>query len=199
MDYLPAYLPQFSRVHNIMAGVSLGGHTAWRVAALASPGQVSAYAMIVGCPNLTSLLLDRLGIQAAALGADVEADRLDMVGYDRLERVMDIRQKRCWPQALAERARAGDHKVYAEFPVDTPVLLCNGALDPLVPAHFTESWVATQTKKTPKQRQVITATRAFDNAHTPIEFFLQDNTGHSCTKEMVARLAAWLGKIFYSG
>ncbi|UKZ68253.1 uncharacterized protein TrAtP1_009289 [Trichoderma atroviride] len=67
LDFLPAYLSQFTRFHNIMLGVSLGAHTAWRMA-LAAQGQIEAFGMVVGCPNLTSLLLERLGIDAAVFG-----------------------------------------------------------------------------------------------------------------------------------
>jgi pimeloyl-ACP methyl ester carboxylesterase len=160
-----------------MAGISLGGHTAWRMASLA-PGQLAGFAMVVGCPNLTSLLLDRLGIDPASLGTT--AEQLESVSYERLEKVMDEQQKRRWPCALAELIREGDRKVYEEFPAHVPVLLCNGMQDQLVPAFYTASWVER------------TRRRNGGNAN----FFVQKNTGHSCTKEMVAMMAAWLGNMF---
>ncbi|KAF5722169.1 alpha beta hydrolase family domain-containing protein [Fusarium mundagurra] len=76
LDYLPAYLARFRNFHNVMLGVSLGGHTAWRMAS-AAPGQFEAFAIVVGCPNLTSLLLSRLGLDAATFGVD--QDELDKV------------------------------------------------------------------------------------------------------------------------
>lgn len=36
MDFVPAYLPDCARIYNIMGGISLGGHTAWRIASLGS-------------------------------------------------------------------------------------------------------------------------------------------------------------------
>ncbi|KAF5660356.1 alpha beta hydrolase family domain-containing protein [Fusarium circinatum] len=125
LDYLPAYLPRFCNFHNIMLGVSLGGHTAWRMASVA-PGQIEAFAIVVGCPNLTSLLLSRLGLDAASLGID--QDELDKVPYDELEKVMSQEQRRRWPRALAELVREGDRKARDEFPRTVPLLMCNGKL-----------------------------------------------------------------------
>ena len=183
LDYLPAYFPQFTHFHNIMAGVSLGAHTAYRIASLA-PGQFEGFATVVGCPTLTSLLLSRLGIDPAAVSA--VAAELDGVSYERLEKVMDKEQRRRWPQALAELIREGDRKVYEEFPADVPLLICNGKQDPLVPAFYTTSWL--------EKRRV----NGLSLEERNVEFFVQDNTGHSCTKEMVAMIAAWLGNIFES-
>ena len=70
LDYLPAYLPRFSKFYNIMAGVSLGGHTAWRISSLASPGQIHAYCIVVGSPRISDLLVDRLGICAHVTRGD---------------------------------------------------------------------------------------------------------------------------------
>lgn len=47
MTYLPVYFSQFNNFHTIMAGVSLGGHIAWRMPALV-PGQIKAMFMVVG-------------------------------------------------------------------------------------------------------------------------------------------------------
>lgn len=66
-----------------MAGVSLGGHTAYRIASLA-PGQFEGFATVVGCPTLTSLLLSRLGIDPAAVST--VAAELDSVSYERWKR-----------------------------------------------------------------------------------------------------------------
>ncbi|OQV07349.1 hypothetical protein CLAIMM_11799 [Cladophialophora immunda] len=175
LDYLPAYLPQFTRFHNIMAGVSLGGHTAWRMASLAAPGQIEGFAMVVGCPSLNPLLLSRLEIDVAALAT---------ASYDDLEKVMTAEQKRRWPRALAGLVREGDRVVAEEFPTDVPVLLCNGAVDPLVPPQYTVAWVD-------RVREVERK-----NESGRVRFFVQENTGHSCTKEMVALIASWLGDVF---
>jgi pimeloyl-ACP methyl ester carboxylesterase len=184
LDFLPAYFPQFNRFHNIMLGVSLGAHTAWRMAATA-PGQFEAYGMVVGCPNLTSLLLERLGIDAAAFG--VKGEELETVSYEQLEKVMNEQQRRRWPRALAELAREGDKKIYEEFPTDLPLFMCNGVYDKLVPSRYTSSWLE-------RRRAMLNGNMASEESKTRL--FVQENTGHSCTKEMVAMLADWLGDLY---
>ncbi|OKL60967.1 hypothetical protein UA08_03691 [Talaromyces atroroseus] len=174
MDYLPAYLPEYAQLYNIMAGVSLGGHTAWRMAALA-PGQFHAFAMIVGSPNLRSLLLSRLGLNSTTDHSQLDYDGMS---YEDLHGIMRPRQQRMWPRTLDKIIGEGDRKAFEEFPTGVPLLLCNGKYDKLVPAKYTASWVE-------KRKQ-----------SNNIEFFVQDNTGHSCTKEMVSMLARWLSDMF---
>jgi pimeloyl-ACP methyl ester carboxylesterase len=170
MDFIPAYLPKCARIYNIMGGISLGGHTAWRIASLA-PDRFHGFAMVVGSPNLTSLLLTRLGIQT-------DLSDIDTKDYEKLFRLMNVQQRRMWPRTLDKLVRDGDRVVTESFPPDVPILLCNGKYDKLVPAKYTEEWVAR--RKHSKN----------------IKLFVQDNTGHSCTKEMVALLAVWLGDMF---
>ncbi|TFA98382.1 hypothetical protein CCMA1212_009851 [Trichoderma ghanense] len=184
VDFLPAYLSQFNCLHNIMLGVSLGAHTAWRMA-LAAPGQFEAYAMVVGCPSLSSLLLERLGIDAADVG--VMAEELETISYEELEKAMDEQQKRRWPRALAELVRQDDKRLFVEFPSELPLFLCNGEYDKLVPARYTTSWLQRRNKML--QRNVM-------SEHGKARHFIQKNTGHSCTKEMVAMLAEWLGILY---
>ena len=183
LDYLPAYLPQFTCFHNVLMGISLGGHTAYRLASLAS-GQFEGYAIVVGCPTIGSLLLSRLGIDPAAF--DTMDEGLGSVRYDGLESIMNEQQKRRWPRAIADQINDGDRKVFEEFPTDVPVLLCNGKQDLLVPAFYTASWL--------EKRRVGMS----PGVHNNVDFFVQDNTGHSCTKEMVAMIATWLGKMYES-
>lgn len=184
LDYLPTYFLQFTRFHNIMLGISLGAHTSYRLASLC-PGQIEGFAIVVGCPTLGSLLLNRLRVDATAL--DTTVAELGDVKYDRLEKVMNDQQKRRWPRALAELIQEGDRKVYEDFPSDVPLLVCNGKQDPLVPTFHTAAWLE-------KRREDILALGEDET----VKFFVQDNTGHSCTKEMVAMIAAWIGNMFES-
>lgn len=184
-DYLPAFFPQFKAFRNIMMGVSLGGHAAWRMAALA-PGRFEAFAIVVGCPNLTSLLVERLGVKASNLG--VKAEELDSVSYERLREVMNDQQRRRWPQALADIVRDGDKKIYDEFPTTSPLLICNGVHDKLVPTRYTSSWLDKRCLSNGKS----------SSGKENVRFFVQENTGHSCTKEMVEMIAEWLGDIYAS-
>jgi pimeloyl-ACP methyl ester carboxylesterase len=183
VDFMPAYLPQFSGFHNIMMGVSLGGHTAWRLAALA-PGQFEAFAIVVGCPNLTSLLVERLGIDPNDL--NTKGEELDTVSYEHLSKVMNEQQRRRWPSALAELVREGDRRVYEEFPTDLPLLMCNGVHDQLVPARYTSSWL----ERTSRMNNESVSKKKKSR------LFVQENTGHSCTKEMVNMIAEWLGDMY---
>jgi pimeloyl-ACP methyl ester carboxylesterase len=175
LDYLPAYLPEGAQLYNIMGGISLGGHTAWRMAALA-PGQFHAFLMIVGSPNLKTLLLSRLGLHSTD-GSPLDYDSMT---YEEIRGLMKPRQQRMWPRTLDKLVGEGDREVREGFPTDVPILLCNGKFDKLVPAKYTASWV--ETRKESKN----------------IEFFVQENTGHSCTKEMVIMVARWLGDMFQS-
>jgi pimeloyl-ACP methyl ester carboxylesterase len=184
LDYLPNYFLQFTRFHNIMFGISLGGHTAYRLASL-SPAQIEGFAIAVGCPTIGCLLLTRLGIDAAALG--IKAAELGDVSYDKLEKAMNKEQRRRWPRALAGLVMEVDRKVYEEFPADAPLLICNGKQDSLVPTFHTASWLE-------KRRENILA----PGEEEKVKFFVQDNTGHSCTKEMVGMIAAWIGHMFES-
>jgi len=91
-------------------------------------------------------------------------------------------KKRRWPRALAELTSEDDRRVREEFPSDIPMLICCGKQDPLVPAFYTAEWL-----KKRKEEGLSSGNETF---------FLQENTGHSCTKEMVAMIAAWLGRLF---
>ncbi|KAL7794298.1 Alpha/Beta hydrolase protein [Trichoderma ceciliae] len=185
LDFLPAYIPQFNHFHNIMLGVSLGAHTAWRMPSIA-PGQFEAFGMVVGCPNLTSLLLERLGIDASAVSA--KGEELETVPYEQLEKVMNKKQRRRWPRALAEFVREGDKKINEEFPTHLPLFMCNGEYDKTVPARYTTSWL--------ERRKATIDDGNLTSAESKTRLFIQENTGHSCTKEMVAMLADWLGELY---
>lgn len=184
LDYLPAYLPRFSKFYNIMAGVSLGGHTAWRISSLASPGQIHAYCIVVGSPRISDLLVDRLGICAQVTRGDKYSQDSN---YDDLQGLMNPEQQNRWPRALANVVSRDDRKVTDDFPTDVPLLLCNGVHDKLVPAKHTASWVDNRRRKNKE-----------NGVDQDITFFVQENTGHSCTKEMVAMMAVWLKDILPS-
>ncbi|KAF8852582.1 hypothetical protein BDZ45DRAFT_599741 [Acephala macrosclerotiorum] len=182
LDYLPTYFPQFTHFHNIMLGISLGAHTSYRLASLV-PGQIEGFAIVVGCPNISSLLLTRLGIDPASLGTTMA--ELGEVPYDELEKIMNKEQRRRWPGALSRSIREGDRIVYEEFPTDVPMLICNGKQDSLVPTFHTADWLAKRRENGIMDEELV-------------RFFVQDNTGHSCTKEMVAMISRWIGTIFES-
>ena len=171
LDYLPAYLPQFSRISNIVMGISLGAHMAYRLASTIPTNQVLGYVIVVGCPDLTKLLHERLGV--------VE----DRPGQGKLANgsgtcPMTEQQRRRYPQALADVVRNQDEVVFNSFPSSTPTFVCCGALDPLVPPKHSLAWL--------KRREEVG--RGLRQARV----FVQDNTAHSCTKEMVGLISEWI-------
>ena len=180
MSYLPAYLTQFTKHHIIMAGVSLGGHTVWRMPALVP--NIEAMAIVIGCPILSGLLLSRLDIDLKALKEPVS--KLYKISYDDLTQVMNETQKKRWPRKLHEIVCERDRVIFEEeFPC-MPLLLMGGKEDRLVPAKFTEDWFYGSDS---------IGVRC-DKAE--FELFVQDNTGHTCTKEMVWKLAELLIELY---
>lgn len=107
----------FAPTQFIVSGMSLGGHVSWDV--LARDHRVGAAVIVVGCPDLTSLLLDRLG------------------GYASPEDVPPGTSE--WPMSVSQLYAVRDGSVAAIS--DKKILILNGAVDPLVPSRFTRSWV----------------------------------------------------------
>jgi pimeloyl-ACP methyl ester carboxylesterase len=166
-----------------MAGVSLGGHVSWRMPALFPHGEIEAMFMVVSCPNLTALMLSRLGLDPSLLHTTF--DELYEVPYDELVKVLDEKQKPRWPRRLHELMSEGDRKVKEEWEDDMPLLLMGGKQDPLVPVRFMEPWVEERRER-----------EKSGEAKGKLEVFVQDNTGHSCTKEMVWKMAEWLSGLY---
>jgi pimeloyl-ACP methyl ester carboxylesterase len=127
--------------------------------------------LTLNSPNLTALLLSRLSFDPAILSTTIS--ELCNISYDDLVKVLNEKQKSRWPRALHELVSSQDRKIDEDFP-DVPLLLMGGTDDTLVPVKHTEPWVASR------------------KGNKNIEFFVQENTGHSCTKEMVAKMAIWL-------
>lgn len=129
---------------------------------------------MLASPNLTALMLNRLRIEPTLL--NTTAEELYKIPYETLAKTMTEEQRKKWPHVLSQLVADQDAAIDEHFP-DIPLLLMGGKQDPLVPVRFTEPWV----KK---------------HAERDVEFFVQDNTGHSCTKEMVAKMAEWLGNLY---
>ena len=188
ISLLPSYLPHFSITRNFVFGFSLGGHCAWRLPRLFSGNEgpnINGMAIAIGSPDLTGLLLSRLGVDVKTLKKSVGEEDTYKLPYEALEGIMSEQQKRCWPKSLHDVVAADDRFIDRSFPLGyrardtgTELLLQNGVLDTLVPPDFTESWVKSH--------------GAGRGEQDGIWFVTQENTGHSCTKEMVARVADWL-------
>ncbi|KAK7419264.1 hypothetical protein QQX98_003416 [Neonectria punicea] len=101
----------------IVTGISLGGHVTWNV--LAKDPRIRAGIAIVGSPDLTSMLLERLAIYKGT--QDVAADTKE------------------WPRSIAKLYEERDKNI--EDITGKKILILNGAVDPLVPSRFTHRWV----------------------------------------------------------
>lgn len=113
MRYLKLYVEdRFNPTEFVMSGHSLGGHTAWNI--LADEKRIKTAIISVGSPNMTDLLLERLGKRD---------------GPDPIR----------WPESIAQMYRDRDQRVSQIE--GKQILLLNGALDTLVPSKFSVPWV----------------------------------------------------------
>ena len=193
MNMLPCYLPGASIVRNYVFGISLGAHTAWRLPRLVAnqPGAaIHAMAPVIGSPDLTGLLLSRLGVDVEALKRAKGVANSYELSYTTLKSVMSEQQQRRWPEPLHAVVAEDDRWIHTNFPLANSMtdskatagikmLLQNGLQDSLVPFSFTEPWVSAHGG-------------ARNQCSGGTWFEVQENTGHTCTKEMVARVADWL-------
>ncbi|KAJ5766175.1 uncharacterized protein N7511_003791 [Penicillium nucicola] len=104
MKFLPCYVD--------------GGHVTWNL--LSEEPSVAGAIIIVGSPNITSLLTERLGYSSPS---------------DIVEGSTE------WPRSLKILCEERD-RAMAKIS-GKKILILNGALDTLVPSKFTSSWVVT--------------------------------------------------------
>ncbi|ANB13126.1 hypothetical protein AWJ20_1407 [Sugiyamaella lignohabitans] len=194
IDYLPSVLPfkVQSPIRNVIAGVSLGGHMAWRVAHLLGPDKVYAILPIIGSPNLSILLLERLYFQVLHKTPDFDfsppwqttvADNV----YHQLVSSSEYgsQVETLLPRPLFNLVSRQDYELERHFPVPIKVFMLCGRDDPLVPAKYTEKWVAS---------------RALQDHRRPLDLklYIQPNTGHVCTPEMTRQAGLWIKSILSS-
>ncbi|KAK9370608.1 Alpha/Beta hydrolase protein [Lipomyces kononenkoae] len=117
MTYLESYVCDlFTPTQYIASGVSLGGHVVWNL--LAEDARIQVGIPIVGCPDLTSLLINRLG------------------NYTSVNQIPDGTKE--WPKSIEKLYALRDARVAAIS--SKKVLVLNGAVDRLVPDKFTKPW-----------------------------------------------------------
>ncbi|KAK9373833.1 Alpha/Beta hydrolase protein [Lipomyces chichibuensis] len=118
MTYLESYVGDlFTPTQFIASGVSLGGHVTWNL--LASDSRIQVGIPIVGCPDMTSLVIDRLGT------------------YTSVEQIPEGTKE--WPKSLEELYASRDKNITAIR--GKKILVLNGVLDTLVPDKFTKPWI----------------------------------------------------------
>ncbi|KIX00126.1 uncharacterized protein Z518_10263 [Rhinocladiella mackenziei CBS 650.93] len=101
----------------IATGLSLGGHATWNI--LAEEPRITKAIIIVGSPNLTDLLLERLR------------------GYTSTADVPDGTRE--WPRSIAKLYQDRDEAILKIS--GKSILILNGLTDTLVPSRFTRPWV----------------------------------------------------------
>jgi dienelactone hydrolase len=118
MKFLESYVDRIVVPTQFIAtGLSLGGHVTWNI--LAEDPRITAAIIIVGSPNLTNLLLDRLG------------------GYTSTADVPEGTEE--WPQSVEKLYQARDKSLTKIS--GKRILILNGAIDPLVQSKFTRPWI----------------------------------------------------------
>ncbi|KAH7136273.1 Alpha/Beta hydrolase protein [Dactylonectria macrodidyma] len=118
ITFLESYVEGlFTPTKFIVTGVSLGGHATWDI--LARDDRVNNGIIIVGSPNLTDMLRERLDKYKSTRDGATGATE--------------------WPKSIENLYLARDKSL--EGISGKEFLILNGAIDPLVPAKFTLPWV----------------------------------------------------------
>ncbi|KAK9455437.1 Alpha/Beta hydrolase protein [Dipodascopsis uninucleata] len=117
MKYLECYLKVIKPTQFIITGKSLGGHVTWNL--LSSDPQVFAAISVVGCPDMSSLMAERIG------------------GYSKLEEIRENTPR--WPTSLTPIYKARDELI--THISGKKILILNGELDTLVPDKFTRAYI----------------------------------------------------------
>lgn len=185
IDFLPSYLnlerlidPSLKDLNikidykNIISGVSLGGHIIYRFASQ-YPDHVDIINPIIGCMDLSSLLINRL------LQTDIDSPDYDKkwfyYKYDELP--LSITQKEeNYPEAFHNYVSNADLKIWENFDKNKMKLFATfGGKDTLVPPKLSTFWI-----------------QAYLCGES--EIFTQEETGHDCTPEMIDAFTTWLSK-----
>ena len=107
----------------VVTGLSLGGHITWDI--LAQDPRVTNAIIIVGSPNLTNMLEERLQQYISTSSASTDSK----TSTDSKE----------WPKSIQKLYTARDK--HLESIMGKKILILNGAIDALVPSRFTRPWV----------------------------------------------------------
>ncbi|CAK9438741.1 uncharacterized protein LODBEIA_P29650 [Lodderomyces beijingensis] len=188
MDFLPSYLNlegllsrEFRqknqhwhfKYRNILSGYSLGAHTVFRFVN-EHPEHIVAINPVVGCIDLSSLLINRLK-QNAIDSTDYDK-KWFYYTYDELD--LNSEEKEQYPEHLHNYLKAEDESIFENFPMqDVKIFASFGAVDKLVPAKLSSVWCDT-----------------YLNTNDSAEIFTQEDTGHDVTPEMIDNFTTWLVK-----
>jgi pimeloyl-ACP methyl ester carboxylesterase len=178
MDVLPAYLPFCvvgKGIRHVVTGASLGGHTCWRVAQIRGKAKLHAMAPMIATPYLSLMLLRRLkyqvpGDNGAAVHLSASHDH-HMVSARNARSKLGKEAQKYWPESLHELALSLDSLNVED---GIKVFILNGENDPSIPPKYSEQFYER------------------NKGNKDIKLFVQPNTVHSCTPEMLDRIGQWL-------
>lgn len=180
MNYLPAYLNLDSLLgqnlkqknveitfNNILSGYSMGAHTVIRFANL-YPESVSILNPNVGCADLTTLLVNRL---------KKTTDYDKKIFYREYEELkFDGRERTLFPQALYDRVREEDQRIFERYPFRLVKLFaCFYDSDPLVPPQISKSWL-----------------EMYLASNSDSDVVYEKGEVHDITPRMISEFSSWL-------
>ena len=189
MDFLPDYLnleahltSEFKSKHqhysikyrNIISGYSLGAHTVFRFAN-EYPDLVYAINPVVGCVDLTSLLINRLKQN------DVSSTEYDKrwfyYNYDELA-LSPEQQKDKYPEHFHKMLSKQDESIWENFAMNSIKMYASfGQEDKLVPFKLSSVWCD-----------------SYLNTNDGTEIVVYEGVGHDVTEKMVDDFTSWLVK-----
>lgn len=168
MNYLPSYVPGYT-FRNFATGISMGGHSCYRIA-ISAPDKFEGIIPILGCPDLTSLLLNRL------LSRKAECQFYEK-NYSELGMKADQLEK--WPKSFHAYLSSQDREVADNLPLHIKVFALFGKEDKLVPVEFSKA-----------------ALKTFEKDGNQVQIYTEPGTGHNTTEPMlnlvIDSLAKWL-------
>ena len=168
MDLLPAYLfPNGERIVSLFAvtGKSMGGHAAWHV--LAHDPRVRVGVPFIGMPDYEKLLAQRTKTSNVNDGPPQVPDTLRAL------------IRRIDPAKQPYREASPSNPFFGK-----KICICCGEDDKLVRFSFSEEFI----------RGLVVAPPNSEEARRSLEVFVQPNTGHKVTSEMLALGGRWLAQ-----
>ncbi|EAZ63741.1 hypothetical protein PICST_51371 [Scheffersomyces stipitis CBS 6054] len=188
MEYLPSYLnlayyvsPLLKKEYlteikfrNVLSGYSLGGHTVIRFASR-YPHLVDAINPVVGCPDMTSLLINRLFKRRP--DSPEFSKKYFYFNYQELG-LSDEQKEKYYPEAFHRYVSKQDQAIFENFPMSKiKMFAAYGAEDKLVPTGLSTVWAD-----------------LYGNTNGNTEVFVQEGVGHDTTPEMVDKFTTWLAQ-----
>lgn len=189
IDFLPDYLnlesyltDEFKSKHqhynikhrNIISGYSLGAHTVYRFAN-EYPELVYAINPVIGCVDLTSLLINRL--KQNDLSSDDYDKRWFYYNYDELH-LSPEQQKTEYPEHFHKLLSKQDESIWENFAMNSIKMYASfGQEDKLVPFKLSSVWCD-----------------SYLNTNDDTEIVVYEGVGHDITEKMIDDFTTWLVK-----